>query len=315
MYSFNDESSPLVPRRRLLPRRPHRGEIRFQDTSPLLPRELDLEWDDGSCGDDDNLEPRCLEMESLDELPHKSLSSAQHDGQLPCQNEDCKVPIWLQIKCNVENDCDNDELCSLMTIESFSSSPSATIPRPLEFILDPHGLALAAKSAIKGTGLGGKKPPSPCSSRITSVMNLDSLPYHSGSCPCIEMSHLSTPDYQYDIRTLYSILCHEGNESLGDQFLMSLMVETNRIEGQDPGGNPAYIVPGFKDDNECRKFSLCREQFKNLFGLTECTTRRLQTRWKRGYASVQEETIFGWSPNLLSYRLGASVYMVFSLDD
>lgn len=303
MFSFNDLSSPLIPRQRLLPRHTHRGEIGFLGTSPLVPRELDLEWSGVSC--DDNLEPTCLDLECLDEVPKK-------DGRLREEEDDCKVPVWLQIKCPVENDCDKDELCSLMTVESFSSSHSPTISRPFEFILDPHGLALAVKSAIKAAGLERKKGTGPTwSANMTSVMDLDSLPYHSGCCPCIEMSHLSTPDYQYDIRTLYAILCLEGDESLGDQFLISCMVESDRTEGQEP----SYLVPGFKDDNECRKFSLCREQFKNLFGLTESTSRRLKTRWKLGLASVKEENVFGWSQNRLSYRLGATIYMVFSLED
>ena len=39
------------------------------------------------------------------------------------------------------------------------------------------------------------------------------------------MSHLASPDYQDDIRKLYSMICIEGSEGLGDTFLMSMMVD------------------------------------------------------------------------------------------
>lgn len=110
------------------------------------------------------------------------------------------------------------------------------------------------------------------------------------------------------------MICTEGNESLADDFLMSMMIQSHRVGNHDGDGDLAFIVPGFKDEGECRKFRICREQFRNLFGLAKLALARLETRWKRGL-SIKEVCVFGWSPCLLSYKVGKKLYMVVSFDE
>lgn len=179
----------------------------------------------------------------------------------------------------------------------------------LEFILDPMELEIAARlicsSLYKKTS---------CDKELfgnAHVLELEHLPlcsqeYNTVSCPCVEMSHLASPDYQNDIRKLYFMICLEGNQSLGDEFLISMLI--SRSGGKR--NKVCFLVPGLYEGGGCRKFWLCRAQFMNLFGLTQDYLGNLETRWmNRRLCSWNDLPPFRWSETLMSYHVGNKAYI------
>lgn len=200
-----------------------------------------------------------------------------------------------------------DEELSLVT-----TVPALT-PLTLEpsFTLDPEELEAATRSLC--LSLPNKESPNSLSPCTLMVLDLQHLPlcsqeYKTISCPCMQMSHLASPDFQNDIRKLYCMICVEGNECMGDEFLMSMM--TSRHTGSINKECASFLIPGFIEGGECRKFWLCRAQFMNLFGLDNKSLCNIEMRWRqRRPTGWSHMTPFGWSENLTSYHVGNKVYV------
>ncbi len=183
------------------------------------------------------------------------------------------------------------------------------VPNPnnlvdIKFVLEPCALeeairatcflTEAANSAQKSTQWTGL---------YRSVMDLECLPlcsekYGTRCCPCVNLSHLSSPDYQQDIRRALYMIGELGGQDLADQFLLSMLVEMQLASNV---AKVVFAIPGLfhdGDDFGCRKFVICREQFRNLFGLTEEKMSQLEVAKMKSkrLGSAYSDMPFLWSP-------------------
>lgn len=223
-----------------------------------------------------------------------------------CKHANGNLPEMVEIDHSGDN-------ISVLTAE--------LVPNPnnlvdIKFVLEPCALeeairatcflTEAANSAQKSTRWTGL---------YRSVMDLECLPlcaekYGTRCCPCVNLSHLSSPDYQQDIRKALYMIGELGGQDLADQFLLSMLVEMQLASNV---AKVVFAIPGLFHDGDafcCRKFVICREQFRNLFGLTEEKVSQLEvTKLKsKRLGSAYSDMPFLWSPYFTSYKVGARTY-------
>ena len=200
-------------------------------------------------------------------------------------------------------------LTAEVVLDSYNSSH-------VEFVLEPCALEEAIRAnCFRTEAANSPQKDTRWTGLHQSVMGLDCLPlcaekYGTCCCPCVAMSHLSSPDYQQDIRKALYLIGELGGHEMADQFLLSMLVEE---EVTSNVARVAFAIPGLfhdGDDFGCRKFLLCRQQFRNLFGLTEDKVSELEaTKLKRKLlGSMHTDMPFQWSPFFTSYKVGARTY-------
>ena len=215
-----------------------------------------------------------------------------------------------------------DDDVSLITVSTATDSLKLPTKPSIKFVLDPVELEGAVKVALEEACWESGSQEKHIENGHQSVLKLTHLPlcsqeYQTLFCPCVKMSHLCSTDFQDDIRKLYCAICLKGNDSLGEKFLLSMMVASRTAGGAAAVKEQQFLcfqVPGLFHDGEacrCRKFELCRTQFTNLFGLSDQKMNHLVGAWLEGEsASEDTSSPFCWTEQPVGYRVGGRFYNV-----
>lgn len=149
--------------------------------------------------------------------------------------------------------------------------------------------------------------------RVHSLPHLNLCPIKSNTriCTCVELSHGAMTAFQDDIRMLYCRVVQLASRKIGNQLLMSMMVD--RRKKTDLG--LVFKVPGITFDFRARVFYLCRQQFCNLFGLSSKRCYKLMKERRKQLdqhnLSIKGPQLFGWTEKEKLFTIRGDHYLAF----